>query len=146
MKFQNNRIPKYTKSLITSEHTSFLLSIALRYYVLIKKQLQLLIHSQHSSTIIPSHLSLLSSTRRTSEGLIAIINLSDSSRIIYSSIARYLSIPPFTSWKITFVRIAFILLVNYLHLTHQYSSTLNFSLPGKWVRQANRQRIVHLPQ
>ena len=51
MKFQNNRIPKYTKSLITSEHTSFLLSIALRYYVLIKKQLQLLITSQHSSTI-----------------------------------------------------------------------------------------------
>ena len=51
MKFQNNRIPKYTKSLITSEHTSFLLSIALRYYVPIKKQLQLLITSQHSSTI-----------------------------------------------------------------------------------------------
>ena len=155
MKFQNNRIPKYTKSLITSEHTSFLLSIALRYYVLIKKQLQLLITSQHSSTIelFPSislvfikkqlqllttsqqsnssYLSLLSSTRRTSEDSIAINNLSDSSRIIYSSIARYLSIPPFTSWKITFVRIAFILLVNYLHLTHQYSSTLNFSLPGK---------------
>ena len=128
MKFQNNRIPKYTKSLITSEHTSFLLSIALRYYVLIKKQLQLLTTSQQSNS---SHLSLLSSTRRTSEDSIAINNLSDSSRIIYSSIARYLSIPPFTSWKITFVRIAFILLVNYLHLTHQYSSTLNFSLPGK---------------
>ena len=117
MKFQNNRIPKYTKSLITSEHTSFLLSIALRYYVLIKKQLQLLTTSQQSNS---SYLSLLSSTRRTSEDSIAINNLSDSSRIIYSSIARYLSIPPFTSWKITFVRIAFILLVNYLHLTHQY--------------------------
>ena len=126
MKFQNNRIPKYTKSLITSEHTSFLLSIVLKYYVLIKKQLQLLIHSQHSSTIIPSHLSLLSSTRRTSEDSIATINLSDSSTVIYSSIARYLSIPPFTSWKITFVRIAVILLVNNLHLNHQYSSTLNF--------------------
>ena len=129
MKFQNNRIPKYTKSLITSEHTSFLLSIALRHYVLIKKQLQLLTTSQQSNS---SHQSLLSSTRRTSEDSIASNNLSDSSRIIYSSIARsYLSIPPFTSWKITFVRIAFILLVNYLHLTHQYSSTLNFSLPGK---------------
>ena len=128
MKFQNNRIPKYTKSLITSEHTSFLLSIALRYYVLIKKQLQLLTTSQQSNS---SYLSLLSSTRRTSEDSIAINNLSDSSRIIYSSIARYLSIPPFTSWKITFDRIAFILLVNNLHLTHQYSSTLNFSLPGK---------------
>ena len=98
MKFQNNRIPKYTKSLITSEHTSFLLSIALRYYVLIKKQLQLLTTSQQSNS---SHQSLLSSTRRTSEDSIAIINLSDSSTVIYSSIARYLSIPPFTSWKIT---------------------------------------------
>ena len=86
MKFQNNRIPKYTKSLITSEHTSFLLSIALRYYVLIKKQLQLLTTSQQSNS---SHQSLLSSTRRTSEDSIASINLSDSSRIIYSSIARY---------------------------------------------------------
>ena len=128
MKFQNNRIPKYTKSLITSEHTSFLLSIALRYYVLIKKQLQLLTTSQRPNSSI--YLSCLQ------QGELQKVQLQSSISPIHlnSSIHQQQGIykyHPFTSWKITFVRIAVILLVNYLHLNHQYSSTLNFSLPGK---------------
>ena len=128
MKFQNNRIPKYTKSLITSEHTSFLLSIALRYYVLIKKQLQLLTTSQQPNSSI--YLSCLRQGELQKVQLQSSISLIHLNLSIHQQRGIY-KYHPFTSWKITFVRIASTLLANYLRLNHQDSSTLNFSLPGK---------------